>query len=48
MIIHIPKLKISIAINTNALDFGMMPIMVNIMSALQGEKLTKSSFEYLA
>jgi len=45
MFIYIPELKIVIAFNANALDYGMMPIMFNVMSAIQGQKLTMPSFE---
>lgn len=44
MYIYIPKHKIAIALNTNALDFGLMPIMFNAVSAVMGKDLKMPSF----
>jgi CubicO group peptidase (beta-lactamase class C family) len=44
MYIYIPEQKIAIALNTNALDYGLMPIMFNAISAIKGEDLNMPSF----
>lgn len=47
MYIYIPEHKIALAINTNALDYGLMPIMFNAIAAIKGEDLKMPSFNIL-
>ncbi|GGG44777.1 serine hydrolase domain-containing protein [Bizionia arctica] len=45
MYIYILDLDIAIALNTNALDYGLMPIMFNAIAAIKGEDLNMPSFK---
>lgn len=39
MYVYIPETKTAIALNTNALDYGLMPIMFNAIAAINGKDL---------
>ncbi|PWI29718.1 D-alanyl-D-alanine carboxypeptidase [Flavobacteriaceae bacterium LYZ1037] len=39
MYIYIPEQKLAIALNTNTLDYGLMPIMFNAIAAIKEEEL---------
>lgn len=45
MLVYIPELKTAIALNANALNYGMMSIMFNAISASTGEDIIMPSFE---
>lgn len=48
MLLYIPEIKTAIALNTNALNFSMMPIMFNVIAAVTGEQVSIPSFETIA
>ena len=45
MLVYIPELKTAIALNANALNYGMMPIMFNAINASIGEDIMMPSFK---
>ncbi len=44
-VVYIPEYKVSVAMNFNALDYGLMPIAFNILTVLKGEDIVIPSFE---
>jgi CubicO group peptidase (beta-lactamase class C family) len=48
MYIYIPEHKIAIALNTNALDYGLMPIVFNAITVLKGETIEIPTFNSFA
>ncbi|MCK0109521.1 beta-lactamase family protein [Flavobacteriaceae bacterium S0825] len=45
MLVYMPELKTAIALNANALNYGMMPIMFNAINASIGEDIEIPSFK---
>lgn len=48
MYVYIPEHNIALALNTNALDYGMMPIMFTVVAALSGETIEIPTFNSIA
>jgi D-alanyl-D-alanine carboxypeptidase len=48
MVIYIPETKTAIAFNANALDYALMPIVFNAMSAAEGEKIIMPNFDTIS
>ncbi|MGK0308466.1 MAG: D-alanyl-D-alanine carboxypeptidase [Urechidicola sp.] len=44
-VVYIPELKICLAINANALDYGLMPLALNLLTVIKGGEIVIPSFE---